>query len=347
MGNPLGPTLANAFLAHHESTWLNECPVNFKPLVYRRYVDDTFLIFRCADHIPKFLDYVNSKHPNIEFTSETELNGKLAFLDVSVSHDNHGTFKTSVYRKPTFTGLTTKFTSFIPIQFKRNLVSTLATRAYNICSNYLSLNSEFQYLKECLVHNGFSRGFIDSYIGKQLQKLRHPKPPKITVNRAIVYFPITFMGKSSFSLKNKLTRLMKEFYPQLNTRVIFRSKQVMKNLFKFKDAIPPELRSSVVYKYQCGFCSASYIGKSKRQYRVRIFEHLGRSIRTNRQLSTPSFSSIRQHSESCDHPINSDSFSIIASRSNTMELCVTETLLSIRDKPSLCSNERSVELLCF
>ena len=33
MGNPLGPTLANAFLAHHEVKWLDECPEYFKLLM--------------------------------------------------------------------------------------------------------------------------------------------------------------------------------------------------------------------------------------------------------------------------------------------------------------------------
>ena len=67
--------------------WLDECPAEFKPLVYRRYVADTFLIFRSMDHVPLFLAYMNSKHRNIEFTSETEVNGKLAFLDISISQN--------------------------------------------------------------------------------------------------------------------------------------------------------------------------------------------------------------------------------------------------------------------
>ena len=74
MGNPLGPTLANAFLSHHKVKWLDECPIQFKPLLYRRYVDDTFVVFKSQDHIPLFLQYLNSKHPHIEFTSETENN---------------------------------------------------------------------------------------------------------------------------------------------------------------------------------------------------------------------------------------------------------------------------------
>lgn len=39
MGSPLGPLFANIFLSHHESAWLRDSPI--KPLMYRRYVDDT------------------------------------------------------------------------------------------------------------------------------------------------------------------------------------------------------------------------------------------------------------------------------------------------------------------
>ena len=41
MGSPLGPTLANIFLCFHEQIWLDNCPVEFKPVIYRRFVDDT------------------------------------------------------------------------------------------------------------------------------------------------------------------------------------------------------------------------------------------------------------------------------------------------------------------
>ena len=46
MGSPLGPTLANVFMCHFEKIWLENCPSDFKPIVYRRFVDDTFLLFR-------------------------------------------------------------------------------------------------------------------------------------------------------------------------------------------------------------------------------------------------------------------------------------------------------------
>ena len=37
---PLAPTLANAFICFQEQIWLIECPDEFKPVYYRRYVDD-------------------------------------------------------------------------------------------------------------------------------------------------------------------------------------------------------------------------------------------------------------------------------------------------------------------
>ena len=44
IGNPLGPTLVNAFLCRQEKNWLKDGPSYFQPIMYRRYVDDTFFI---------------------------------------------------------------------------------------------------------------------------------------------------------------------------------------------------------------------------------------------------------------------------------------------------------------
>ena len=107
-----------------------------------------------------------------------------------------------------------------------------------------------------------------------------------------------------------------------------------------------EWQSSDVYTYSfC--CNATYYGRSKRQLQTRIFQHHGRSVRTNRQLANPPFSAIRSHAEAEDHPIDQDSFTVLSSRANERELDIVETLYILKDKPSLCNYERSVNLLCF
>ena len=61
-GSPLGPTLANGFLYYHEKIGLQNCPYEYKPVIHRRYVDDTFLPFSSKHHIEKFGNYLNRQH---------------------------------------------------------------------------------------------------------------------------------------------------------------------------------------------------------------------------------------------------------------------------------------------
>ena len=88
MGSPLGPFFANIFMSFHEKSWLYYCPSSFKPLLYRRYVGDCFLLFRSSDHVPLFLSYLNSQQLNISFSSKLEKDGKLLFLDVKITQPN-------------------------------------------------------------------------------------------------------------------------------------------------------------------------------------------------------------------------------------------------------------------
>ena len=59
----------------------------------------------------------------MRFTYEIEKNNSLTFLDVLVTREN--TFCTSLYRKPTFSGLYTNFNSFMPDTYKKGLIYTL------------------------------------------------------------------------------------------------------------------------------------------------------------------------------------------------------------------------------
>ena len=212
MGSPIAPTLANIFLCYNEKQWLDECPIQFKPVLYRRYMDDSFLLFKDPNHIDLFLNYLNSKHPNIKFTSETEQNNTLPFLDISVNKTING-FSSSVYRKPTFTGLTMNFNSFAPFLYKINLIKCLIHRAYNICSSYTNLHAEFNFIKKFLTENGFKVSIIEKHINKFLYDKYKDKKLLIGVPKQIIYFKLPFHGDQSFKIRKKLTKLLHEFYP--------------------------------------------------------------------------------------------------------------------------------------
>ena len=79
MGSPLGPVPTGIFMVNLERSLV---PLLKDQLSFwKRYVDDTITFIKTgsAEYV---LSILNSFHPNIEFTYKTEVNSKLAFLDV-------------------------------------------------------------------------------------------------------------------------------------------------------------------------------------------------------------------------------------------------------------------------
>ena len=107
MGSPLGPSLANTFLSYYKKNWLNSCPRGFKPVYYRRYVDHIFVFFKSNDHLKYVQKFLNSCHINMPFSMETERQNKFSFLDIEVIREQ-GKFSTTIYYKPTFSGVYSK-----------------------------------------------------------------------------------------------------------------------------------------------------------------------------------------------------------------------------------------------
>ena len=96
---------------------------------------------------------MNSKHKNISFSYETEKDGAMPFLDVNIFREK-GKFVTNVYRKETFTGVYTNFSSFIPSEYKFGLPYTLLHRCFNLVSDMSRFHLEVDKLKEILLKNG-------------------------------------------------------------------------------------------------------------------------------------------------------------------------------------------------
>ena len=126
----IGPALAHIFVGYQEEQLFID---NHQPLIYFRYVDDTFAMFEEEFNCNQFFKKLNSLHQSLTFTHEKEVNGKLPFLDVLVEKSN-SKFLTSVYRKPLFSSQYNRWDSFGPKSRKNNLVGTLVHRALAIYS---------------------------------------------------------------------------------------------------------------------------------------------------------------------------------------------------------------------
>ena len=141
MGFPLGSMLAKIFLGYHETKWLANSPNAFKPLYYHRYVDDIFLLFTNIQCLEQFKEYLNSQLRNTNFTSEIESDNLLAFLNVYVTRIAEKLI-TSVYCKPTFSGVYTHYDSYIPLEYKSGLVYILLYRSYTIFTSWTQIHAE-------------------------------------------------------------------------------------------------------------------------------------------------------------------------------------------------------------
>ena len=116
--------------------------------------------------------------------------------------------------------------------------------------------------------------------------------------------------------------------------------------FHFKDRIRKELTSAVVYKFQCGLWNESYYGECVRHLDVRIGEHIGISTLTRKKVK-PKGSAVSDHLLLCKHSPSFENFSILTKENKNFLLELKESLLIMRDKPSLNRSIRSAPLYLF
>ena len=343
MGSPLGPTFANIFMCHLEKLFLEQCPVSFKPVFYKRYVDDTFLLFKDKQHANLFLDFINSSHPNIKFTMDLESDDQLSFLDIMVSRSN-GQFLTGVFRKKTFTGLGMNYFSHCPISFKLNACKTFLSRAYTLSSNWTKFHDEISFLKTYFSKNCYPSHLFESITKKFLDAIFIPKTVLCNVPKKQMYVSLPFMSNSS-TVKRELTEALGKLYPYVNFHFIFKNPLTIGSLFKFKDTLPELMRASTVYIFNCSKCNlGNYIGCSNRLLKVRIDSHKGVSFRTGCSLGKKEFSAIRNHAITCNHTIKYSDFKILSQSQNSYSLPFLESLYIKQLSPNLNYSTSSVPL---
>ena len=96
----------------------------------------------------------------------------------------------------------------------------------------------------------------------------------------------------------------------------------------------------MVYKYSCSGCQACYIGKTSRHLLIRSRGHLG--IGEKGQPTKTSPSAISEHIKQTGHCANLENFTILEKANNEYDLLIFESLLILRDRPSLNAQNSSI-----
>ena len=328
MGSPLGPVLANLFMGAHENIWL-QAPEASKVLFYRRYVDDIFCVFPSSQDVPEFFNFINDQHPNIRFTVENEVNGKLPFLDVLIRLGTDLKFHTTSYRKPTYTGLLTNFFSFTPSSYKTGLVRTLIDRALKINSSRSTFYTDCGKIKFYLQKNSFPLKLLDSIIAKVISDKTSSRSVNTDDRPSPRYYKLPFIGNFSSIAQKKLNSIIKHCCKDtVAVKLVFTPFKIG-SLFSLKDSLPLTHKSHVVYKFSCAGCNASYIGETTRQLGVRANEHL----ETDTKSSV--FRHLHNQSLPCKEVCDFSCFSILDSAQTQYQLRIKEGLYVAWNDPSL------------
>ena len=181
------------------------------------------------------------------------LQNSISFLDIKITRENNK-FMTSVYRKPTFSGVFTNFESFIPKSYKYNVLFTLLHRAFKLCSNFERFHQEIDKLKNIFENNGYPKSFVDFCIKKYLDKVFIKKEVILKASKKELICVLPFLGKRSMQLRTRLVNSIESNLKFCKLEVIFQSPCKLNSLFRYKDSLQKKIRSDIVYRYMCSNC---------------------------------------------------------------------------------------------
>ena len=192
-------------------------------------------------------------------------------------------------------------------------------RSFKICNSWNSFHNDIENIKSNLIKNAYPPFLIDKVIKKYRDHKFSCNQNQLKDTSNVYYFKLPCIGNLSHRIKNKLSKLCKEFCKDnFNIKLIFISFKI-KSYFSYKDPIPDDLKSFLVYKFTCASCSSSYIGETCRHFKTRIEEH----IRKDKKLH------IFKHLHStitCFDSYNSLSFKITDKTNSKVDLKIKEAL---------------------
>ena len=210
-------------------------------------------------------------------------------------------------------------------------------RSFKICNNWNPFHNDIENIKSNLIKNAYLLFLIDKIIKKYLDYKFSSNQNQLKDTPNVYYFKLPSIGNLSHHIKNKLSKFCKELCREnFNIKLVFNPLKI-KIYFSYKDPIPDDLKSFLVYKFTCASGSSSYTGETCCHFKTRIEEHIKKDNKSH----------ILKHLHStatCFDPCNSLCFRIIDKANSKFDLKIKEALHINWRKPNLNAQRNHLTL---
>ena len=187
--------------------------------------------------------YMTSFDISTVFTSETEQNSQLPFLDTIIQRNSDRTISVRVYRKPTHTHTPIPQIHISPSSQSKEKCHHVIISQSKEHSNHSDQEKEENHLTAVLQANCYPKKFISNTGGaSQLPRLSR---------------------RNYFNVKGTSEQLKRIFNNDSINCTFYTTTTLHTLVPHAKDPLPSEQKNNIVHKYDCKDCEAVYFGESK------------------------------------------------------------------------------------
>lgn len=295
------------------------------------------------------LHTLNSRYETIRFTHETEIDGRLPFLDL-VTVRKEGKISIGVYHKPTSTKRIITADSNSPQQHK---IAALHSMIHRLCKLPLSLQcyrEEYCYIKEVAQLNGYSEDLVDNLVRKHSLKVKR-------ANSSTLFQQHKHATKNDekrricVSYVPELTNKMKTVFENNGMQLVYSNVNKLKCLLGSTKDRDTDVQRSGIYSISCGNCDGVYYGQTRRNLQTRFREHSA-YIAKNQESRSALAGHVLQHGH---FDVSVDNLSLVKQVNDERKLDAYESYYIQSDEHALNGDNGNivsnlfalVDLFCF
>ena len=117
----------------------------------------------------------------------------------------------------------------------------------------------------------------------------------INNSKKTLFLSLPYLGEIPLQTRTKSRKSLKGLLNSCKLKIASKSQRKASNVCRFKDRLPSDLVSGVVYKYTCSRCNYTYYGETDRHLKVRSGERIRTSPLTFKKVKPSKEIAIHDH----------------------------------------------------